>query len=111
MLKLALKPLVGGVAALTLYLLLSWQILTGVQVTSGGTFLLVGFLAGFSERYFLRLLSAAEDSSTNDSPRDRAGRSPSQADMAVSPWSSEESGRPSSFTDESPRSEPRELSQ
>src|SRR5215207_1969722 len=56
MLKLALKPLVGAVAALTVYLLLSWQVLTGVQVTNGGTFLLVGFLAGFSERYFLRLL-------------------------------------------------------
>jgi len=58
MLKLALKPLVGGVASITLYLLLSWQILTGVKVTNGGTFLLVGFLAGFSERYFLRLLHA-----------------------------------------------------
>lgn len=58
MLKLALKPLVGAVASLTLYLLLSWQILTGIQVTNGGTFLLVGFLAGFSERYFLRLLRA-----------------------------------------------------
>lgn len=61
MLKLALKPLVGAVAAVTLYLLLSWQILTGVQVTNGGTFLLVGFLSGFSERYFLRLLSASSD--------------------------------------------------
>jgi hypothetical protein len=57
MLKLALKPLVGALAALTLYLLLSWQVLTGVQVTNGGTFLLVGFLGGFSERYLLRLLS------------------------------------------------------
>jgi hypothetical protein len=61
MLKLALKPLVGAVAAVTLYLLLSWQILTGVQVTNGGTFLLVGFLAGFSERYFLRLLTAPRE--------------------------------------------------
>ena len=57
MLKLALKPLVGAVASLTLYLLLSWQILTGVKVTNGGTFLLVGFLAGFSERYFLETLA------------------------------------------------------
>jgi hypothetical protein len=61
-LKLALKPLVGAVAALTLYFFLTWQILTGVQVTSGGTFLLVGFLAGFSERYFLRILKAEEGS-------------------------------------------------
>jgi hypothetical protein len=61
MLRLALKPLVGAVASLTLYLLLSWQILTGVKVTNGGTFLLVGFLAGFSERYFLKLLRASPD--------------------------------------------------
>jgi hypothetical protein len=61
MLKLALKPLVGAVASMTLYLLLSWQILTGVKVTNGGTFLLVGFLAGFSERYFLRLLRVSPD--------------------------------------------------
>jgi hypothetical protein len=62
MLKLALKPLVGAVAALTLYFFLTWQVLTGVQLTSGGTFLLVGFLAGFSERYFLRILKAEEGS-------------------------------------------------
>jgi hypothetical protein len=65
MLKLALKPMVGAIASVTLYLMLSWQILTGVKVTNGGTFLLVGFLAGFSERYFLRLLRAA--------PEDHAG--------------------------------------
>jgi hypothetical protein len=61
MLRLALKPLVGAVAALTLYLLLSWQVVTGVQVTNGGTFLLVGFLAGFSERYLLRLLTPSDE--------------------------------------------------
>jgi hypothetical protein len=70
MLKLALKPLVGAVASLTLYLLLSWQILTGVKVTNGGTFLLVGFLAGFSERYFLKLLRASpDDSDKQETPR------------------------------------------
>lgn len=70
MLKLALKPLVGAVASLTLYLLLSWQILTGVKVTNGGTFLLVGFLAGFSERYFLKLLrTSPDDSGKQEIPR------------------------------------------
>ena len=70
MLKLALKPLVGAVASLTLYLLLSWQILTGVKVTNGGTFLLVGFLAGFSERYFLKLLRASpNDNGKQEKPR------------------------------------------
>jgi hypothetical protein len=57
MLKLALKPLVGAVASVTLYIFLDWQI-TGVRVINGGTFLLVGFLAGFSERYFLRVVQA-----------------------------------------------------
>jgi hypothetical protein len=74
LLRLALKPLVGAVAALTLYFFLTWQILTGVQVTSGGTFLLAGFLAGFSERYFLRILKAEEGS-----PVARDGRRESPA--------------------------------
>lgn len=71
MLKLALKPLVGAVASMTLYLLLSWQILTGVKVTNGGTFLLVGFLAGFSERYFLKLLRASPDDNNEQELRRR----------------------------------------
>jgi hypothetical protein len=71
MLKLGLRPLVGAVAAITAYLFLGWQI-TGVKVTNGGTFLLVGFLAGFSERYFLKLLRVpAEDSDKEAQRRDR----------------------------------------
>jgi hypothetical protein len=65
MLKLALKPLVGAVASVTLYLLLSWHI-TGMKVTNGGTFLLVGFLAGFSERYFLKLMRVPSESSDQE---------------------------------------------
>jgi hypothetical protein len=86
MLKLALKPLVGAVAALTLYFFLTWQILTGVQVTSGGTFLLVGFLAGFSERYFLRILKA-EEGSQDASDRRRGAPAP-ECGMAESAPSS-----------------------
>lgn len=70
MLKLALKPLVGAAASLTMYLFLGWQI-TGVRVTNGGTFLLVGFLAGFSERYFLRLLGAPSEDSDKERARQR----------------------------------------
>jgi hypothetical protein len=88
MLKLGLKPLVGAVAALTLYLLLSWQVLTGVQVTSGGTFLLVGFLAGFSERYFLRLLRAEEAQQESRAPRSRVPREASAAPPSPPPTSS-----------------------
>jgi hypothetical protein len=75
-LKLALKPLVGAVAALTLYFFLTWQIVIGVQVTSGGTFLLSGFLAGFSERYFLRILRAEEE------PQDARNRRQGSPDSA-----------------------------
>jgi hypothetical protein len=71
MLKLALKPLVGAVASITLYLLLSWQILTGVKVTNGGIFLLVGFLAGFSERYFLRMLHISSEDDNKQDARHR----------------------------------------
>ena len=93
MLKLALKPLVGAVAALTLYLLLSWQVLTGVEVTNGGTFLLVGFLAGFSERYFLRLLSPREGEVPRvTQPQQSGGALPSQPTQAA----------PREFGDESP---------
>jgi len=90
MLKLALKPLVGAVASMTLYLLLSWQILTGVKVTNGGTFLLVGFLAGFSERYFLRLLQA---SSEDDADREKRRRNELISTMSVSSLPSSREGQ------------------
>lgn len=52
-----LKPLVGGFAALVLYMLLSWNILSSaVKVENSGIFILVAFVSGFSERYFFRLL-------------------------------------------------------
>jgi hypothetical protein len=58
--KLALKPLVGAVAALTLYLFLSSQIIEGVNVSNPGLYIVSAFFAGFSERYFLRVLRAQE---------------------------------------------------
>jgi hypothetical protein len=61
LLNLALKPLVGAVAALVMYTLLSWNIIKGLEVTSPGVFVLAAFLAGFSERYFLRVVRAAEN--------------------------------------------------
>ena len=58
MLKLSLKPLVGALAAVTLYILLSWDVIPGIDITSGGTYLALAVLAGFSERFFLRLLKS-----------------------------------------------------
>jgi hypothetical protein len=56
MLKLQLRPLVGALVALILYVLLSWQVLPGISMESAGSYFIIAFLSGFSERYFLRLL-------------------------------------------------------
>lgn len=82
MLNLALKPLVGAVASITLYIFLEWQI-TGMKVINGGTFLLVGFLAGFSERYFLKLLQAPTEYNDPQNAR-RQDRLASVRDQLVS---------------------------
>ena len=55
--KLALKPAVGAVAALTLYLFLSAGVVSGVDITNAGIYIVAAFLAGFSERYLLRVLN------------------------------------------------------
>jgi len=55
-LKFQLKPVVGGVTASVLFIFLSWQVLPGIEVQSFGSYLLLAFLSGFSERYFLSLL-------------------------------------------------------
>lgn len=56
LLILSLRPLIGAVAAVSLYLLLSWDTIVGISVENPGTLLLVAFVAGFSERYFLSIL-------------------------------------------------------
>jgi hypothetical protein len=66
-LRLILKPLVGALVACVLYIGLSWQVIPGVTVSNGGTFLVLGFVTGFSERYILRLLNV------NDHADDAAG--------------------------------------
>jgi hypothetical protein len=51
-----LKPPLGAVFALLLYILLSWAVVAGVTQPNFGTTILLAFMSGFSERYFLRLL-------------------------------------------------------
>ncbi len=53
--EVALRVLVGSVVAVTVYYLLSWRAIP-IDVTSAGTFLVVAFMSGFSERFFLKLL-------------------------------------------------------
>lgn len=55
-LKFHLKPLVGAILALLLFVLLSWQILPGISIENTGSYILFAFLAGYSERYFLSIL-------------------------------------------------------
>lgn len=76
--KLALRPVFGAVAALTLYLFLSAKVVSGVDITNAGIYIVTGFLAGFSERYFLRIVNAAEH-------RDQAEASTGAGRPAVTP--------------------------
>jgi hypothetical protein len=55
-LKLELRPIVGALVSLILYALLSWQVLPGITINNIGSYFLIAFLSGFSERYFLQLL-------------------------------------------------------
>jgi hypothetical protein len=52
---------IGGLVALILYVLLSWQVLPGIIIETAGSYFIVAFLSGFSERYFLRLLDIKAD--------------------------------------------------
>lgn len=60
-LKFLLKPILGGITALILFVFLSWQILPGITIDNFGSNLLIVFLAGFSERYFLNLLQVDQE--------------------------------------------------
>ena len=62
--RLTLKPMVGALTACVIYIILSWQVVPGITVTNGGTFLAIGFVTGFSERYILRVLNVSGTSET-----------------------------------------------
>ncbi len=76
--RMMLKPLFGAVAALTVYFFLSANLISGVAVTSAGTYVVAAFLAGFSERYFLRIVDAQskETGSTDRAPGSPPGGVP-----------------------------------
>ena len=58
-----LKFAVGAIAALIMFIFLSWQIIPGVELKNAGSFLFLAFVAGFSERYFLRILNIEDENS------------------------------------------------
>ncbi len=72
--RLILKPLVGALMACIIYIALSWQVVPGITVTNGGTFLVLGFVTGFSERYILRVLNVPGTSDRADSHDRMAGQ-------------------------------------
>jgi hypothetical protein len=59
-----LKLAVGAIAALIMFIFLSWQIIPGVELKNAGSFLFLAFVAGFSERYFLRILNIEDENAT-----------------------------------------------
>ena len=58
-----LKLAVGAIAALIMFVFLSWQIIPGIEMKNAGSFLFLAFVAGFSERYFLRILNIEDEGS------------------------------------------------
>jgi len=65
-LKLQLRPLIGAQVSLILYVILSWQVLPAITVVNAGSYFLIAFLSGFSERYFLSLLKTKTENSTEE---------------------------------------------
>jgi hypothetical protein len=57
-----LKPLVGAVTAAFLAIFISWDLLPGVKIEGVGSFIIIAFLTGFSERYFIKLLNIKQQS-------------------------------------------------
>jgi len=59
--RLLLKPLIGGTASLLVFIFLSWGLLPGIKIVSPGSYILVAFLCGFSERFFEGLFQPADE--------------------------------------------------
>jgi hypothetical protein len=81
MVKLRLRPLVGVLVSLTIYILVSRSGVVGLTVQGLGPLLLIALASGFSERYFLRLIKL-DDGETGDSGRDSSGVSNSKSGAA-----------------------------
>lgn len=56
-----LKLNIGALAAITLFVFLTWDIIPGVKMQNAGSLVFLAFIAGFSERFFLNLLNINSD--------------------------------------------------
>jgi hypothetical protein len=61
-----LRPVFGAFAALVSFMLLSWNVLDDVIANTPGSYSLVAFVSGFSERYFIRLLKLNDEGKKAD---------------------------------------------
>ena len=61
MLLFQLKPIIGSLLGVFVFLVLSWEVLPGLIIENIGSIMLIVFLSGFSERYFLNLLQIKEE--------------------------------------------------
>jgi hypothetical protein len=59
-----IRPVFGAFAALISLMLLSWNVLDDVIAGTPGSYLLVAFVSGFSERYFIGLLKLNDEKNT-----------------------------------------------
>lgn|GEM_PF-640396 len=64
--KLYLRLLIGGIMSLIVIVSLSKGILD-IEIKNNGTFLLLAFLSGFSERYFLRIFKLTAEGDVQES--------------------------------------------
>ncbi len=63
-----LRPVVGAIFAMFIAALLSWDVISGIEIKNAGAFILIAFLCGFSERYFLNLLKIDDEGNSSAVP-------------------------------------------
>lgn len=63
-----LRPVVGAIFAMFIAALLSWDVISGIEIKNAGAFILIAFLCGFSERYFLNLLKIDDEGNSTAVP-------------------------------------------
>ena len=63
-----LRPVVGAIFAMFIAALLSWDVISGIEIKNAGAFIMIAFLCGFSERYFLNLLKIDDEGNSSAAP-------------------------------------------
>lgn len=77
-----LRPIIGAIFAMFITILISWDIISGVEIKNAGAYILIAFLCGFSERYFLNLLKIDEEGNSTETPQAAAPVAASESQAA-----------------------------